>query len=74
MRSAEKYYAPQDVQEEETPRAEDEVAAGSDGLGHHGDPEGQSEVKEYREDTSPTVIRASGEPTQRERESHEATH
>ena len=74
VRSAEKYYAPQEIQEEERPHGEVDAEPGSDGLGHHGDPEGQSVDEPHRDHSSPVVIRAPREPTQKERETHEATH
>ena len=74
MRSAERYYAPQDVQEDEVPPIGVEESPGEDGLGHHGDPEGQAPMSEDRDETRPMVVRAPREPTQKERDSHEATH
>ena len=38
MRSAEQYYAPRDVVEEEEEPEARQTASGSDGLDHHGDP------------------------------------
>ena len=74
MKSAEKYYAPQDIQEEEVPRDDAGAEPGSDGLGHHGDPEGPVVEEQDGDPHSPVVVRAPREPTQKEREAHEALH
>ena len=72
MRSAEKYYAPQDVPEDEHAEAEEEEEAehedpGQDGLGHHGDPGDESDKDKGPEEWHPPVIRVPRETTPKER-------
>ena len=71
MKSAESYFAPRDIEEEEEPKGE-EADPGDDGLGHHGDPEGPVILAQDENPHSPVVVRAPREPIQKEREAHEA--
>ena len=77
MKSAERYYAPQDVPgetREEVEEEEEHEDPGQDGLGHHGDPGDQSDTVGGPDQWKPSVIRVPREPTPKEREVHEATH
>ena len=78
MKSAEKYDAPRDVEDEEeeneVQEEEGRQSSVADGLGHHGDPEKQSDKETMAEEWHPPLVRVPREPTQKEREVHEATH